>query len=1087
MRRGACRGTIALALLALLPCETSRAGDDASPAAPPAVPVAKPAPPPTTAQAADAAIAAVGANDDAALKALAARDDPDPWLVAEELLARGAADAAGAFAAAASRPDVEALAGYVLAQRGKGVDATARSALARANAALSRRDLPAGLAALEGIEGDPSTVTGVRIRLVRAFAVRTSKGGLGEGARRLLDAGGLAERMGWLSYAARALSEAARTASAGGDPQLQFEAAQRCLGIEERRGNRSGIAGALADLGDLEHYGGRFVEADERFRRALALAQEAGDRSVAAMVRSRMANLACSQGQYARAIELGEAAHAEMAALGNRAGAAAALSNLGIVHRTVGDDARALECFRSALTTMEAIGDRLNTARTYANMGNAHSQLGNYAEAIACHERALAIAEEMGAVGVAAAMHSDLGIVYRILGDPTKAIECFEGALRRLEGLGDRINVAKSLASLGSASFQQGRHAEALGYYERALKLTEALGDRAGVASALGDLGSVEFALRHSEKALAYHERALAAKEALGDRDGATMTRGNVAIVMEALGRRERAIVEIDRAVADAEGLGGGVRLAELLETAAVIRLRSGDAKGALPFARRAAGMLGSFLGGLGEQQGALAREMFSGVFSVGTLAAVRAGEVADVAYFLETGRAATLLESLGGRAALRAVVLPDALRLAASEAEAAESRATAAHRAALGSGELAALRATRSALDAARDRVTAVVERIQRDAKREARVLIGRADSIDALRGRLEDVEALVCYALTDEEAVALVVTRGGARVVTLGDSDALVQACAANALDDVAADSGPRIDALRKAVVEPLALPARVTRVLLSTEGALSYVPFSALLGGREVAYTPSGTTHGHLLEERDLLGRGVLALGDPQYGAGIGPLRSGRLARLPATAEEARAVGDPVLLGAEATESGLRRALAGRPRWHAVHLACHGIVDADRPLLCALALTAEGGDDGILTAREVLRQVVPADLVVLSACETAKGRAFAGEGLLGLTRAFMFAGAPRVICSLWKVDDEATRAMMGRFYEVWNPKDGSGGLGAAAALRAAQAFIRTHEVDVPDEEATKREGRPVKKRVRPWEHPYYWAAWVLWGLPT
>ena len=127
------------------------------------------------------------------------------------------------------------------------------------------------------------------------------------------------------------------------------------------------------------------------------------------------------------------------------------------------------------------------------------------------------------------------------------------------------------------------------------------------------------------------------------------------------------------------------------------------------------------------------------------------------------------------------------------------------------------------------------------------------------------------------------------------------------------------------------------------------------------------------------------------------------------------------------------------------------------------------------------------IPSDLVVLSACETATGRIVRGEGIVGLTRAVMFAGAPRVICSLWKVDDEATRAMMGRFYEVWNPKDGSGGLGAAAALRAAQAFIRTHEVDVPDEEATKREGRPVKKRVRPWEHPYYWAAWVLWGLPT
>jgi CHAT domain-containing protein len=86
--------------------------------------------------------------------------------------------------------------------------------------------------------------------------------------------------------------------------------------------------------------------------------------------------------------------------------------------------------------------------------------------------------------------------------------------------------------------------------------------------------------------------------------------------------------------------------------------------------------------------------------------------------------------------------------------------------------------------------------------------------------------------------------------------------------------------------------------------------------------------------------------------------------------------------------------------------------------------------------------------------------------GEGIVGLTRAFMFAGAPRVICSLWKVDDEATRALMVKFYELWAPKDGSTGMPVTQALRTAQEFVRSHEK---------------------WKHPYYWAAWVLWGLPT
>ena len=115
----------------------------------------------------------------------------------------------------------------------------------------------------------------------------------------------------------------------------------------------------------------------------------------------------------------------------------------------------------------------------------------------------------------------------------------------------------------------------------------------------------------------------------------------------------------------------------------------------------------------------------------------------------------------------------------------------------------------------------------------------------------------------------------------------------------------------------------------------------------------------------------------------------------------------------------------------------------------------------------ALEILRMKIPADLVVMSACETWKGKIYKTEGIVGLTRAFMFAGAPRVICSLWKVDDEVTQALMIKFYELWNPKDGKKGPGAAAALKKAQAFVRDHE-----------NGK--------WKHPYYWAAWVLWGLP-
>ncbi|MCZ6572882.1 MAG: CHAT domain-containing protein, partial [Planctomycetota bacterium] len=412
-----------------------------------------------------------------------------------------------------------------------------------------------------------------------------------------------------------------------------------------------------------------------------------------------------------------------------------------------------------------------------------------------------------------------------------------------------------------------------------------------------------------------------------------------------------------------------------------------------------------------------------------------------------ETGRAGGLLEALGGRAQLRSAAIPEGLREEEALVRKAMDTARARHQEAVQVKDLKQARSRKKELDVAQEKMRDVIQKIQRDAKASAGLLYPSPVALAELQGTLAKDEVLVSYAVFSRKAMALVITAGTARVVQLGEREAIVDACDALVLDDTEEDPSGRIEQLRELLIKPLALEAGVKRILISPDGPLSYIPFSMLVGTRAVAYVPSGTTLALLRGERHERGKKVLALGDPVY--------TGELERLPETRTEAKAVGDVVLLGEDATKAGLETALAKRKRWRAVHLACHGLIDRERPTLSSLAITG-----GNLTAFDVMRMNFAADLVVLSACETGKGKIVRGEGLIGLTRAFMLAGTPRVIVSLWPVEDKATQALMKKFFQLWKR-----GAPAASALMKAQAHVRS------------------KKK---WKHPSYWAAWQLWGLP-
>ncbi|NJL54255.1 CHAT domain-containing protein [bacterium] len=368
-----------------------------------------------------------------------------------------------------------------------------------------------------------------------------------------------------------------------------------------------------------------------------------------------------------------------------------------------------------------------------------------------------------------------------------------------------------------------------------------------------------------------------------------------------------------------------------------------------------------------------------------------------------------------------------------------------------------------------------------------------------------------LLQYALGDEQSYLWAVTPDSLQVHILPGRDELTAAVQRFRR----ATTGPSSPGSLQAATDPLSqlllgpvadqLPGK--RLLIVPDGALHFLPFAALSDPNQpdaplvanhelvsAAATSALASQRQTLSQRTpapkalaLLADPVFTADDPRFPAGVRqpdqraisgdqfnlPSRAlralDRLSRLPGTRAEAEQI--LALLPDAQTRSALDfdanynfATATDLSQYQIVHLATHGFFNPQNPELSGIILSlfdASGRPqpNGFLTLNDIFNLNLPAELVVLSACQTGQGDAIRGEGLVGLTRGLMYAGAERAVVSLWAVDDEATAALMVAFYEGILQDD----LTPAAALRQAQEQIR------------QQEG---------WEHPYYWAAFTLQG---
>jgi len=821
---------------------------------------------------------------------------------------------------------------------------------------------------------------------------------------------------------------------------------------------------ALAATGALTEAEAVLARAGSRFR---GLSDPVNEARVA----NDLGTTARRLGETGPALAAHQRALALYRAAGNLSGTASSLNDLGLVLEAQGDHDGALGRYEEALALWRRLGARSAEAATLENLGGLDSLVGHDAEALDLLGQALVLLAEETDPGKRMSVLVSLGWAEYLAGQPERALGRFQEALALAGRSGNRMAEIGIWDRRGSVLRALKRYGEAAASYERALAGGRAAGSRSAEGSTLANLGWLDLETGAVARA---RERLARAAELLarsGDPNGEVYARVGLSRAERGLGvyglAREQAELAVRRVEALRAALRGPASRGQFLAT----RFDAYEERVALllDLDRREPGK----------------------------------GHAEEALGWAERARARTLLEALGGGAGetggagegRRPALVAEIAALTERRLALADEDPRDPHLPGLD----AALRARRLELD-----------RLAPPAPRPALAPLS-AEGFEALA---DEGTLFVVYLLAEPASFAWTVDRNGVVAHVLPGRERierLARQVAAGLSQSAATASGATVQAalgaLSQAVLAPLAPRLQGRRCLaILADGALHRVPFAVLplpagapgegaplLAAHEIAMLPSATVL--LWQRQHLAGRppapGALAvLADPVFsavdprlagatrapdggrgGRGIAGTREpalGGFERLPSTTEEAQAIAGLVPRGQALVALGpaARRELVvgGALRGYRIlHFATHGLLDPVLPERSGIVLSqfdAQGHPTpGFLSAPSVAALDLPAELAVLSGCQTGLGREVRGEGLVGLPQAFFRAGTRRVVVSLWNVRDQATAQLMARFYrhllvERQPP---------AAALRAAQLSLASEE---------------------PWRSPYFWAGFCLQG---
>jgi len=863
------------------------------------------------------------------------------------------------------------------------------------------------------------------------------------------------------------------------------------------------------NLGGLYQDMGDYGKAEPLYEKALAIYKEVlGEKHPdTAKSYNNLGLLYKAMGGYSKAEPLYEKALAiDREVLGEKhQDTAQSYSNLGVLYKDMGDYGKAEPlCVKALEIKKEVLGEKHpSTATSYNNLGALYKDMGDYGKAEPLLDKALAIDKEV--LGEkhpdTASDYDNLGVLYQEMGDYGNAEPLHEKALSiRKEVLGEKHpNTATSYNNLGLLYKAMGDYGKAEPLYEKALAIDkEVLGEKhPDTAGGYNNLGGLYREMGDYGKAEPLYEKALSIrKEVLGEEHPNTaasyinlgllyLERGEIGRAFDifkeqdspegfgrcylAEGRVDKALLEFERSLESTEktsekefiigdniGLGlsqeglGNYAGAKSRFSRAIEIMESQRA--ALSGASRESFLSGKVGAGFSRL------DAYEGMVRV-LLKERKPGYEKEALKCFERAKARLFLEMLATRS-LRGRSETDEKTLLKDKEF--QVRLTSLQK--LISRDKAAKERKEEAqqeLYAVSKEYESFIKDIRLKNSELASLITVDPPSVEHLQETLDPDVTLLEYFTAKEATYAWLMTRESVRMFEIAAGEKKIDQLVNDLLQSMKNREHFHKAAqdIHDALFSPLRKEIKTTRLIVVPHGSLHKLPFSVLSDGErclvadyDLSVLPSASVIPQVVQKRKAENGKLLAFGNPKTDAD--PLEW--------TEKEVENVGkmfpvSKVYIREKATKFLLKEE-AGEPG--VVHLACHGEFNDRQPLHSGLLLAKEGDDDGKLRVHEVFGlNLKSANLVTLSACQTALGKVSSGDDMVGLSRAFLYAGTPSLLATLWSVDDTSTALLMERFYDNWRNKK----MSKPGALRQAQLSLAA----MPE-----------------YGHPFFWAAFVLIG---